>query len=293
MIHLYRHHRWYFVLAALFIVPGLIFLTLFGLKLSIDFLGGSLLELRLEEGTMPTQAEWSEWLASSELVSVQTSGSDQVILKLSYLTFEEKETLLTELAQASGATFEELRFESIGPTLSRELLYKTLVAIGLVALIITVYIWYRFHDWAFGLSVVLAMIQDALLVVIAFSLLGHFFQVEVDVLFVTAILTTLSFSVHDTVVLFDRIRELRARFPSKSFAELANEAALQTFVRSWNNSITIILMLLALFLLGGESLRWFSFALLLGAIVGTYSSPFTSVPLLIEWYEWQTRRKRR
>ena len=126
------------------------------------------------------------------------------------------------------------------------------------------------------------MLHDSLILIGAFSLLGHFFDVEVDVLFVTALLTTLSFSIHDTIVVYDRIRELKRKHPRSGLEEIANAAVLETLSRSINNSMTIIIMLLSLVVLGGDTIRWFSVALLIGAITGTYSSTFTAVPLLLE-----------
>lgn len=293
MINIYHHYRLYFVISALMLIPGMVSLALFGLKPSIDFVGGSLLEIRLSDASLPSSDELQTLFAEDmPVVSVQSSGPNQVIIKSGFAENAQKDAAVQKLQDSLGVSVQELRFETIGPTLSRELLTKTLTAIALVSLIITGYIWYRFHEWSFGMSAILAMFHDALIVIGTFSLLGYFFGVEVDVLFVTAVLTTLSFSVHDTVVLFDRIRELRPKFAGKPFIELANMASIQTFTRSFNNSVTIILMLLALFLLGGQSIRWFSFALLIGAIVGTYSSPFTSVPILIEWERWKKKRKK-
>jgi preprotein translocase subunit SecF len=152
------------------------------------------------------------------------------------------------------------------------------------------YLTFQFKELRFGISAVLAMVHDSLILISAFSWLGFLMGVEVDVLFVTAVMTTLSFSVHDTIVVFDRIRELRRNNPRVEFETLVNTAVLQTLARSLNNSMTIIIMLLALVLLGGDTIRWFAVALLIGAITGTYSSTFTAVPLLLVWEEFKTKR---
>ena len=176
-----------------------------------------------------------------------------------------------------------MRFETVGPILGQELIRKMLWAGLIVVIFILLYVAKQFTDLSFGISAILAMLHDSLVVLGSFSLLGYFYGIEVDVLFVTALLTTLSFSVHDTIVVFDRIRELHRKYPKYSFDEMADRAVAETLVRSLNNSITIIVMLLSLVLLGGSSIKWFSVALLIGAITGTYSSTFTAVPLLVEW----------
>ena len=146
-----------------------------------------------------------------------------------------------------------------------------------------IYVWVQFNELKYGVSAILAMFHDSLVLLGVFSLLGHFYHVEVDMLFVTALLTTLSFSVHDTIVVYDRIRELRGRYSKYSLTSLINTAITETLSRSINNSVTIIIMLAALAMLGGDTIRWFSAALLIGAVTGTYSSTFTAAPLLLLW----------
>ncbi|MGB9613597.1 MAG: protein translocase subunit SecF, partial [Candidatus Margulisiibacteriota bacterium] len=155
---------------------------------------------------------------------------------------------------------------------------------------ILLYVAWRFKDKKFGICAILAMFHDSLVLLGSFSLLGHFFGVEVDTLFVTAMLTILSFSVHDTVVVYDRIRESQKNLPHLPFEQLVNKAVTETLVRSLNNSLTIIFMLVALFLLGGETIRWFVAALLIGTISGTYSSPFTAAPLLVIWEQLKSKK---
>lgn len=221
--------------------------------------------------------------------TVQETGQDSLILRGQEITNEEKEIVLDLIREKFGE-LELLRFESVGPILGQELLKKTITAIFLVAAVIVIYIWQQFHDLKYGVSAVLAMFHDSLILLGIFSLLGHFKGVEVDVLFVTAILTTLSFSIHDTVVVYNRIRELKKKHRHLSLTEIANAAVWKTLGRSINDSITIIIMLLSLVLLGGESVRYFSLALLIGAITGTYSSSFIAVPILLVWEELANRK---
>lgn len=286
----YIKYYWlYFLISAIVIVPGAISLILFGLRPSIDFTGGSLLELRFVESVDINSV--SE-VASQKynLESVQESGEAQVLLKGETIDSDTKTAVVTAVSEAVGAA-EELRFETIGPSLSQELLRKTYIAIAVVALVITIYIARQFKEWKYGICAVLAMLHDTLVLVGTFSLLGYWYGVEVDVLFVTAVLTTLSFSVHDTIVVYHRIRELQQKNRSLKLEELLNTAVLGTITRSLNNSLTIILMLTALVLLGGESIRWFAVALLIGAITGTYSSTCTAVPLLYVWEKWKNNKK--
>lgn len=277
-----KYYWLYFIISSLLIIPGMISLFMFGLKPSVDFVGGSLWEIRYTNPVDNLEDSIRSSVDNIEIYSIQSSGDNQVIIKLPYIENDAKEVVRTALIENLG-DITELRFESVGPTLSQELLNKTISGVILVAIIIAGYVWYRFRELKFGICAILAMFHDTFVLLGIFSLLGHFFGVEVDVLFVTAVLTTLTLSVHDTIVVFDRIRELTYLHPNRTFAEIANAAVVETFCRSLNNSITIILMLTALFLLGGITIRYFSLALLIGAITGTYSSPFIAVPLLLVW----------
>ncbi|HCC84493.1 MAG TPA: protein translocase subunit SecF [Candidatus Pacebacteria bacterium] len=289
---LLKYYGVYFLISALVIGAGLISLAVNGLRLGIDFTGGSLLEIQISQPTSQsiTVAEVQQAAATNfELSQVTTSGTNQFLLRGKSLTNDQKNLVEASLGQLGQ--IKELRFETVGPTLGKELLQKTLAALVVVSVIITWFVARQFHELKYGVSAILAMFHDTLVVVGSFSLLGWIFGVEVDVLFVTALLTTLSFSVHDTIVVFDRIRELHRKHPNVLLRELADMAVLETMGRSLNNSLTIIFMLLALVLMGGETIRWFAVALLIGSVTGTYSSPFIAVPLLLEWDKWITGRR--
>jgi len=287
-----RFRIFYFSLSLLFLVPGIFFLLRFGLRPSIDFVGGSLIEIRLSEPTELTSERLAPLLPEGyDLNTLQPSGEMKYQLKGSEISNDQKD-LFIQSAQAELGPVEVLRFDTIGPTLSAELLKKTLSAVLLVSGLITLYVWYRFRDLKYGVCATLAMFHDSLILIGSFSILGYFLGAEVDVLFVTALLTTLSFSVHDTIVVYDRIRELTHKHPKHSYAVVLNAAITETLARSINNSLTIILMLFSLSLLGGETIRWFSIALLIGAITGTYSSTFTAVPMLSLWDEIEKRKKK-
>lgn len=291
-MNIMKFKKIYFAISLAFLLPGIFFLVRYGLKPSIDFTGGSLLEIKAE-GLTDNRAQIAETVGESyEISLVQTSGENQIIIRGKTISNETKDEVITKLSEEYGE-IEEKRFETVGPTLGKELLMKTLVAIVIVSGMITLYVWKQFSELRFGVSAILAMFHDSLILLGAFSILGHFFHVEVDVLFVTALLTTLSFSVHDTIVVFDRIRELKKKNQRMDLEGVVNVAVLETLSRSLNNSITIILMLLALVLIGGESIKWFSVALLIGAITGTYSSTFTAAPLLLLWEELSKKKKKR
>jgi preprotein translocase subunit SecF len=283
-----KFKKLYFLISLSFLIPGIISLFLFGLKPAIDFTGGSLIELHFLD--QEKFANYSDKGLKDDLnglydvSAVQNSGDKKIIIKGKEITNAEKDVLVSKLIEKYGQV-DVLRFETVGPILGAELLKKTLTAILLVASIITFYVWKQFDELKYGVCAVLAMLHDSLILIGAFSLLGHFFNVEVDVLFVTALLTTLSFSVHDTIVVYDRIRELKRKHSKYSFEQITNAAVLETMGRSINNSMTIIIMLLTLAILGGASIHWFVIALLIGSITGTYSSTFTAVPLLLVMHE--------
>lgn len=292
-MNLMKYKKLYFFISAIFLIPGLISLMLYGLKPAIDFAGGSLLEINLlnkEASTIEEQEQLKNDLQPVFAVdTIQTSGPNSEIFRGKEISNEAKEQALAIIEERYGE-IELLRFESIGPVLGQELLKKAINAVLIVAGVIIIYIWQQFHDLKYGISAVLAMFHDTLILLGIFSLLGHFSGVEVDVLFITAVLTSLSFSIHDTIVVYNRIRELKKTHRQLSLTAIANLAVGKTLSRSINDSLTIIIMLLSLVLLGGESIRYFSLALLIGAITGTYSSSFIAVPILLVWEEISNKR---
>lgn len=295
MINFMRFKWVYFLLSAAILLPSVFSLAVWGIRPAIDFTGGTVLELKF---TGESAGVWLDKIDETvknggfDLESVQTSGEGIYTLRLKTITKEEVETIKLSLAEKFEQVPEELRLEMVGPTLGRELLVKTIVAILLAASFIFGYVAWAFKEAKFGVCAILAMLHDSLILIGSFSLLGHFLGVEVDTLFVTAVLTILSFSVHDTIVVYDRIRESQRKLPGTPFVDLANKAITETLSRSLNNSLTIIFMLVALLLLGGVTIKWFVAALLIGTISGTYSSTFTAVPLLVVWDQVSKRRKK-
>ncbi len=281
MIKFMRYKWLYFLISAFVIVPGVFSLLFWGFKPSIDFTGGTLWEIKATGDKQPAASGEIEQVFTGENLSaeVQSSDESQFLIRTVPLDSAQRANLTQKLKGLVGE-FTEVRFETLGPRLGNELLRKAAVAVVLAILLLFAYIAYRFQNWLFGAAAILAVFHDFLVLLGVFSLLGHFFGVGVDTLFVTAVLTTLSFSVHDTIVVFDRIREIRRRV-NLSLEGAVDQAVGETLVRSLNNSLTIVFMLIALLVLGGETLRYFVLALLVGTVTGTYSSTFNAAPLLL------------
>ena len=198
--------------------------------------------------------------------------------------------MVTALEAALGPIESQHSLTTIGPVVSSDLVQQALILIVVGSLGILAWITFRFHDVKFGATALVALVHDVIVVVGIFAVLGTFFHVEIDALFVTAMLTVIGFSVHDTIVVFDRIRENRARHAGEPFAEVVNHSILQTFGRSITTSFTVVLTLTTLLLFGGSATQEFVLALLIGIISGTYSSIFLAAPLLVDWQLWDDRR---
>jgi preprotein translocase subunit SecF len=257
-------YRWlYLLISGIVIIAGVLSVLKWGFKVGIDFTGGIVAEYKLDSGQ------------SKKFVYSPLQKDEAEKQRLDY--------------KNQGVT--EISFENVGPSIGPELIRKTIYALIISASLILLWVAYQFKSFKFGISATLATLHDSLVLLGLFSILGHFFGAEVDFLFVTAMLTILSFSVHDTIVVYDRIRESQ-RKTGGSIYDLANKALSETMVRSLNNSFTIIFMLVALILMGGETTKWFAVALLIGTISGTYSSPFVAVPILVTWDEIQKKLKK-
>jgi len=278
----FKYRLVYFLISFSLIGVGLFSLLNWGLKLGVDFKGGSLLEYRVEKEFSTEEATARIEKQGIKVTSIQKTGKDAYLLRLITISQEEKDEITAIFTEVSRGEVILLRFETVGPSIGPELIKKTVYAIIIAALLILLWVAYQFKSFKFGTSAILAMLHDSFILIGAFSVMGHFLGAEVDFLFVTALLTTLSFSVHDTIVVYDRIRESQ-RKAGGDLVTLANQAVSQTMVRSLNNSFTIIFMLTALILLGGTTIKWFAVALFIGTVLGTYSSPFVAVPILVVW----------
>lgn len=285
-----KYTRLYFFISILVLTVGLISLVKFGVNLGVDFTGGAKLEYKLSDSVLEEDLSNSFKDQNIQLSSIQKSENNTYIFKFAPLESGQKDLINQILSEKYGSEIVELSFENLGPSIGTELVKKTFYALLISTVIILLWIAYQFKSLKFGLSATLATVHDSLVLLGSFSLLGYLFGAEIDFLFVTAMLTILSFSVHDTIVVYDRIRESQKK-TTASIYELANNAITQTMVRSLNNSFTIIFMLVALILFGGTSIRWFAVALLIGTISGTYSSPFVALPLLVTWEKIEEKLK--
>ncbi len=286
-----KYKFWYFGLSLLILIPGLISLLAFGLNLSIDFTGGSLIEIETRKPVTSAQISASFKASQVDVSSIQSAGENIYFIRTKELTQAQNDAVKTRLnTDLEGSV--ERRFETVGPVVGAELAQKSLVAVVLASVCIILYIAWTFRNiprpyspWKFGISAIIALLHDTFVVLGVFSLLGHFYHVEIDALFVTAVLTVIGFSVHDTIVVFDRIRENLPKLPQASFSRVVDYSLTETIGRSLNTSLTVLLTLSALLIFGGESIRWFVAALVVGIVSGTYSSIFNAAPLLAIWEE--------
>jgi preprotein translocase subunit SecF len=290
MIKIIERWKIWLVISALILVPGIISLFVFGLNLGIDFAGGTLIEMQFPTQNAVQVEKVRESFDAVELKNVQVSltSPNSFLARTHFVDNEKYKQLKTELNKI-GET-KELRFETVGPTISKDLTQKAILALILASIMIIFYIAWAFRSvpkplssWKFGMAAVVALIHDIVTVVGVFSLLGHFLHVEIDTLFITALLTVLGFSVHDTIVVFDRIRE-NLKTTSGDLTYITNKSINETMSRSVTTSATVLFTLLALLLFGGQSIFWFIFALVVGIIVGTYSSIFVASVIMVLWH---------
>lgn len=290
MLNIVRKRKIFYGFSLVLIAAGIFSVIFWGLRFGIDFKGGSLLEVEYV-GARPEVQAIHDRLAPLDLggVNIQLTGPTGLFLRLKDVNEETHQKVLAELANLGE--LEEKRFESIGPVIGQELKKKAYGAILMVLLLIVIYITWVFRkvsrpvaSWQYGVAAVIALFHDVFIPVGIFSILGHYLGAEIDLLFVTGILTILGFSVHDTIVVFDRIRENLRQSGSKSFEETVNASINQTMGRSINTSLTVLLTLLAIYVFGGETTKYFSLLLMLGIFFGTYSSIFVASSLLVSWH---------
>jgi preprotein translocase SecF subunit len=293
MFNIVEKRQWYFLLSALIIIPGLVAMiyaiVVYGapVRLGIDFTGGALLEMRFDQPVQP--AEVRQVFAENDFLgtTVQTTSDERTILVRSKpMDPEDKNQILDDLAASFGPV-EELRFESVGPAVGAEVTRAAGIAVAVAAFFILAFIVFAFrkvpHAFRYGACAIAAMIHDILVTVGLFSIAGLVLNWEADALFLTALLTVIGFSVQDTIVVFDRIRENIPRRRGESFETVVNRSLLETIHRSLATQLNAIFVLVALLLLGGATTKQFVAVLLVGLISGTYSSIFTAVPLLVTW----------
>lgn len=300
MEHLASRRNLWYAISIIAVLPGLASLIVFGLRLGIDFTGGTLWEIEFNR-TITTE-EVRTVLARGGFDEAVVQLSDErglqdnvAIIRIKELpeSSPQKAAIEDDLA-ASVGEFTELQIATVGSSVGNEIRNRAIMAVAVASVGILLYIAYAFRNTQnpvlYGLCAIVAMLHDVLLVLGVFSILGEVANIEIDALFVTALLTVIGFSVHDTIVVFDRIRENLARKVSNDFEEVVNYSLAQTIVRSVNTSITVVFTLLALYLFGGESTKNFVLALLIGVASGTYSSIFNASQLLVSWERGEIQR---
>jgi preprotein translocase subunit SecF len=299
MDHLASRRKWWYLISLILIVPGVISLILFGLNQGIDFTGGTLWELRFDH-PIATQdirsvLEQNGYGGSSVQRSSEGGTNNVALIRMRELAeaSPEKAQLSADFTSAVG-TYTELDFSTVGGSVGQSIRNRAILAVLVASVAILAYIAFAFRNTQnpalYGLAAITGMLHDVLFVLGVFSILGEFFNVEIDALFVTAMLTVIGFSVHDTIVVFDRIRENLAHHTDPTFEGIVNYSLAQTIVRSLNTSLTVVFTLLALFLFGGASTQNFVLALLLGVIIGTYSSIFNASQILVSWDNGEIQR---
>jgi preprotein translocase subunit SecF len=271
-----------------------------GLKLGIDFTGGSLMEIEYKIERSSSDAIKENFKSAGvDDVHVQPSGDKGVILRFKDVGEDKHQEILSKLKGEDKESLSEKSFASIGPTIGGEMKRKSIWAISLVLAIIVTYIAIAFRkvsspmvSWKYGIATLIALFHDVIVPLGVFAALGKFYNTEIDVAFIAAILTVLGYSVHDTIIVFDRIRENLAKFSRIEFEEIINKSLNQTFVRSLNTSMTVLLVLLAIYFFGGDTIKNFALVLLIGIAAGTYSSIFVASPILLSWHNWTKRKIR-
>lgn len=273
-------YKWlYFTISSLVLLIGLYSVVNWGFRFSIEFTGGTHLVYKANKSLNLSKVE--KVLEQNKIEILDLFVVNQTInLKTRPLSDKQEKNLKKTLEKVFKLKFETLSSETVGPILGQETVAKTVVASTLAIIGILFYMSFAFKKFHFALAAVLAMLHDFFILNGIYSLLSHFYGAEFDTLFVTALLTTLSFSVHDTIVVFDKIREYRGE-SLVNIDYYANKALTETMIRSFNNSMTIVFMLLSLVLLGGSTIKFFALALLIGTIAGTYSSPFVATPIAV------------
>ncbi len=294
-----KYRKLWVLISAGIVILSIISLSVWGLKAGLDFTGGSLLEVKFA-GNQPTVMEIQNGLKDAAVSSliVQPTGSNSVILRFQETSQEKHLAVIDALKKIDSAKLgmTEIRFESIGSSVGAELRSKSFWVMFLVLVIIILYISVAFSkvskpvaSWKYGLIAVISLFHDIFITAGIFAILGHYFGVEVNTPFVVALLTVLGYSVHDTIVVFDRTRENLPK-SHDSFAETVNHSLNQTFVRSVNTVVTVLLSLSAVLVFGGASIRDFVLALMIGIFCGAYSSLFLASPLLVYFEEWQRKK---
>jgi preprotein translocase subunit SecF len=318
MINIIQNRKISYTISGILILISILSIFIWGLQPGIDFTGGSLMEVRFE-ADRPTATTITDSLMNLDIgeVKVQPAGETNAIIRFKNIDEDKHQEVLKAISDIVAPVVDvdvttdavvdvtvdttvatdlpaqlviEERFETIGPVIGEEIKKKAWVAIFFTVIAIVLYIAYVFRkvskpvaSWKYGIAAIVALVHDIVIITGLFSILGHFFGTEVNSLFITALLTILGFSVNDTIVVFDRTRENLNKHYSQDFEKIVNDSVNSSITRSVNTSLTTLLILLALFFFGGETIKDFVLALIAGVVVGTYSSIFVASPIIVSW----------
>lgn len=301
MINILKKRYLYFTISLIIIIPGLLALIIWGLPAGIDFTGGSLLEVSFLDASHPPTEEVVQLYREFGFMDAkaQSAGDSNMIIRSRLLDEDDRANILAEMETRFNADVGLQRFERVGPSVGQNVPQQVAGAAGLAALGVLLSITYTFrrmdNAYRYGVAAILALLHDVVLVLGAEAILGHFFGWEADALFLIALLTVIGFSVHDTLVVFDRIRENTQIYRRVPYETLVNHSIIQTLDRSINTQLMVMFPLFATALFGGSTIRHFVIILLLGLFSGTCSSIFNAAPILVVWEnkEWQTWFKKK
>jgi preprotein translocase subunit SecF len=292
-----KYSIFYYIISGILIIAAIISLSIFGLKFGIEFVGGSSMQVDFSK-TRPTNEAIQDALNSFNLgqITIQPTGTNSAVLQFKGVDEATHQNILTELNKLTPTT--EKSFQYIGPSIGQELRNKTELAIFLALVAITLYIAFAFgkvskpvSSWKYGITSLVALFHDVLVPLGIFSILGKLYNIEITIPIIAALLTILGFSVHDTIVIFDRIRENILRRGMGQFEDTVNWSLNQTLGRSISTVLTVEFVLVSLYFLGGETLKYFALALIIGITSGAYSSIFIASPLLVSWYKHSLKKQ--
>lgn len=296
VLNMHKIYKIMFWVSILMVAFSVAMIFLFGLKFGVDFKGGSVLELEFANGR-PEIVAIQKSLSDFKDLSMAPSGTSGLMIRAGELSEQDHQIILSKLRAAFPSSgLAERKFDSVGPIIGNELKNKSITAIIMVLLGVIIYIAIVFRKlsrvlpgWAMGLAAIVALVHDVVIPTGAFALLGHFYGIEISAVFVAAALTVLGYSVSDTVVVFDRVRENVLKGGGKeAFGAVVHKSIMQTLTRSLNTTFTTLLSLIAIYFFGGESIKYFALAMIMGIFLGAYSSIFVASPLLV-WWNTRTR----
>ncbi len=280
----------FFGISLAYILFGIVIAVMWGFNFGVDFKGGTIIEIKPNNENISTE-DIRNSLQGIDFVGNTTiqKSQDTYLIRIAFLNQEQNQKIKSILNEKIGE-YEEIRFESVGPIITKNITKNAIISIVIASIVIVMYIAFAFRkipkpasSWRFGITAIITLAHDLLILIFSFAIMGHFMGYQIDVLSITAVLTVLGYSVNDTIVIFDRIRENLHRSPSKSFEQITNDSLNQTLARSINTTITTAIPLIAILVIGGGTLKPFILALLIGIIAGAYSSIFIASPIIVIW----------